>query len=603
MYKIVDYKSRAEVHPSNLVFTGADAPWEVVMDMDMTRARINEDYFRASPPLVSKYLPFLPVKDQSNFVSLKEGGTPLIRSKRISRKLGLDLWFKLEPQNPTGSFKDRGSAVDLTVAREMGAEAIVLASTGNMAASCACYAAAAGIPCFVFVPEDTPASKLAQVMSYGGHIVQVKGRYNDAARVAQNVAEELGFYLAGDYAFRVEGQKTAAFEICDQFFFQVPDVVIVPIGCGTNLTAYFKGFKEYFELGLIDRMPQIIGVQATGSSAVVDAFRGGAADCTPLASIDTVASAIAVTYPIDGAKALRGIYESHGEAVAVTDKEMLQAQYELARNEAHFVEVSSAACLAAVIKLRETGKLIGKRVVCVLTGNGLKDPSPLLKVALKPPTIYPEVNEFLSLYSQSFFKGKTVAFFEPNEVLFSTVPSVADVGRYVEQFFSTTYPATYLEQIRSSVEKFLLKGKSVTFSDFQDIVQDAVRHLESRVEEVLTVEDFEIHTGKDRKPDARVVVRVRGEEREARATGVGPVDAVINALTQAGSGDTQPAALVGYKVEIRSQGTDAVVDVELKLRREGTLSVGNGISPDIIQASIEAFVSAFNNFYKFEGLN
>ncbi len=596
MYTIVDFKTRELVKPTNLVFTGENGPWEVMMDMDQTRARINQDYFRVAPPLVSKYLPFLPVKDHANFVSLKEGGTPLIKARHIAQKLGIDLWFKLEPQNPTGSFKDRGSAVDLTVAREMGAKAIVLASTGNMAASCACYAAAAGIPCFVFVPEDTPQSKLAQVISYGGHIIQVKGRYNDAARVAQQVAEELGFYLAGDYAFRVEGQKTAAFEICDQFFFDVPDYILVPIGCGTNIAGYAKGFKEYYDLGLIDRIPKLIGVQATGASSVVDAFQRGERDCRTLPTIDTVATAIAVTYPLDGAKALKGIYDSHGEAHAVTDREMLEAQYELARSEGLFVECSCASTLAVLIKLRESGKLIGKKVVCVLTGNGLKDPSPLLKVALKPPTIYPEVGEFLSLYEQSFFKGKSVAFSEPNEVVFQKEPTDGEVSRYVEQYFNTRYPTQYIEHIRGSVSKFLKKGKEVTFSDFQDIVQDAIKTIESRSSNKLVVEDFEISTGKDRKPDAQVVVLVNGVKRQARASGVGPVDAVIAALKEAGTEDQLTTDLVGYRVEIRSQGTDAVVWVELKLRREGVVSVGNGISPDIIQASIEAFVEAFNKF-------
>ena len=221
LYKLREFTSKKEVTPSNHVFTGPDGPWEVVMDLDSIKSRINEDYFRNSPPLVSKYLPLMPIKDHAKFISLKEGSTPLIESKVIGPELGIDLYFKLESQNPTGSFKDRGSAVELTIAKELGVKAITVASTGNMAASCSCYAAAALLPCFIFVPEDTPASKISQSIAYGGRIVQIKGTYNDAARMAKAVAEQLGFYLAGDYAFRVEGHKTAAFELLDQLYFQV----------------------------------------------------------------------------------------------------------------------------------------------------------------------------------------------------------------------------------------------------------------------------------------------------------------------------------------------------------------------------------------------
>ncbi len=595
-YKIIDFKTKAAVTPGDFVFTGAEGPWDVIMDLEETRSQINEDYFRAAPPQVSKYLPFLPVKDHSKFVSLKEGGTPLIRSKHIGPKLGIDLWFKLEPQNPTGSFKDRGSAVDLSVARELGAKAIVLASTGNMAASCACYAAAAHVPCFVFVPEGTPPSKLAQVIAYGGHIVQVKGQYNDCARIAEEVAHELGFYLAGDYAFRVEGQKTAAFEICDQLFYHAPDMVVVPIGCGTNLTGYGKGFKEYRELGFIDAAPRIIGVQAEGAAGVVNAFQERAADVTTLPGINTIASAIAVTYPLDGCKALAAIYDSQGTALTVSDQEMLEAQYELSGVEGLFVEVSSATTLAAIKRLALQEDLSRKKIVCVLTGNGLKDPLPLLKVALKPPTIYPDVREFLQLHDNAFFEGKSVAFFDQSKVLFAAEPDVAEVKRTAKRLFDARYSDAHLAIVQESIAKHLKKGKQVTFSDFQDIVQDALRTSETPHPEILLVENFEIFTAKDTPPTAWVVIRIAGDLQEGRAAGVGPVDAVISALQDAAKDHSMPFELTDYQVGIRSRGTDAVVEVELKLKREGEISVGTGVSPDIIQASIEAFCRAFNSF-------
>src|SRR3989338_8087777 len=197
MYKLIDFQTKKAVTPKNLVFTGPNGPWEVVMDLAMIQSKLNLDYFKQAPPCLAKYLPLLPIKDHTQFVSLKEMATPLVKAKSLTKKFGIDLYFKLESKNPTGSFKDRGSAVDLTVAKEMGAKGIVLASTGNMAASCSCYAAQAKLPCFVFVPEGVPMAKLAQVIAFGGHIVQVKGSYNDAAKLAEAVAVEKGFYLAG----------------------------------------------------------------------------------------------------------------------------------------------------------------------------------------------------------------------------------------------------------------------------------------------------------------------------------------------------------------------------------------------------------------------
>lgn len=597
MYFLRDAATKRAVTTNSFVYAGAEGPWEVVMDIDQIRSKINADFFRKAPPFASKYLPFMPIKNYSEFVSLDEGATPLIRSKRLGEALGIDLWFKLEPQNPTGSFKDRGSAVDLTIAREVGAKAVTVASTGNMAASCSCYAAAAQIPCFVFVPEGTPQSKLSQVIAFGGKIVQVKGSYNDAARLAQQVAEDLNFYLAGDYAFRVEGQKTAAFEICDQLFFQAPDAVVIPMGCGTNMTAYGKGFAEYRELGFIDRVPQLIGVQASGANAIVRSFERGQKTITPLASINTIASAIAVADPLDGIKALEAIYGSGGRALEVSDEEMYQALYQLSKEEGLFVEASCASAIAALIKLTRDGSWRGKRVVVVLTGDGLKDPSSILKVALKPPTIHPEVGEFLSLFKNRYFEGDSVSFFRKGDVVFEREPTVAKVRERVAHYFRATYADAHLETMRESCSRFLKKGKPVSFADFQDIVQNALEKPAQGGHKVLAVEDFEITTGMDTVPQARVVVRVEGELREERADGVGPVDAVINALRLACRGHSE-FKLVGYRVDIRSEGTDAVTTTEMKLTRGAITSVAHGTSPDIIQASIEAFEEAYNGLFR-----
>lgn len=593
MYHIVDYLTRELVNPSNLVFTGKGRPWEVVVDIEEARSRIYRDTFLKTPLSVSKYLPLLPLHAYDNFVTLNEGATPLVKSCQIGPKHGFTLWFKVESKNPTGSFKDRGTAVEISVAKELNAKGISVASTGNMAASCSCYAAAANIPCFVFVPEDTPASKLAQVISYGGRIVQVKGNYSDAVGVAEGVAEELGFYLAGDYAFRVEGAKTSAFEIIEQLGMNPPDAVFVPIGCGTNLSAYYKGFCEYKKLGFIDKIPAIYGVQALGAAAVVHAFDAGKRTTEPLKTISTIASAIAVKDPLDGAKALDAIYATNGMAVAVSDPDMLRGQYSIATEEGLFTEVSGGATLAAVLEVAKDGRFEGKQVVCILCGDGLKDPRSVLKVAVKPPTITPEVEHFLSLYNKSFFDGKTVVFVDSDEAVFSAQPSLEELAGYLEKEFARSFSNYYLEQIQTMIGQFLTKGKTISFSDLQDIVQDALESVEDEGERLLTVKDFEVRVAMDKQAEATVRVEICGKEMTASANGVGPVDALITALRTVCPRGNE-FALTSYNVDIRSKGVDAVVYVDLKLVSNGTVSLGRGASPDIIQASLHAFERAYN---------
>ncbi len=595
MYHLVNFKTKERVSPKNFVFTGKDSPWEVVMDLETIQAKINLDYFKQSPPCLAKYLPLLPVRDHTQFVSLKETATPLIKSKALSKKLGIDLYFKVEAKNPTGSFKDRGSAVDLTVAKELGAKGIVLASTGNMAASCSCYAAQAQLPCFVFVPEGVPMAKLAQVIAFGGQIVQVKGSYNDAARLAEAVAVEMGFYLAGDYAFRVEGQKTAAFELMDQLLFDEPDMVVVPIGCGTNITAYAKGFKEYQQLGLITEIPKLIGVQAEGAAPVVHAFNNKNTHHEPVLGVNTIASAIAIEDPLDGLKALDAIYSTNGMALAVSDRDIMEAQYLLSKEEGLFVEASAATTLAAVIKMASRENLKDKRIVCVLTGDGLKDPSLILKVAIKPPTIYPDKKEFVSLYKEGFFDNKNVLFVDKNKVLFSKEPSSQEINRILKELFQAEYDDEYVKEIQHIASACVLKGKTITVADFQDIIQDAVEMLRHKAKKIFTVLDFNVETGKDRIAKARVKVHFKGEDKSSEATGVGPFDALIKALTLACSKKID-FALMDYKVDIRNQGVDALVYVELKLQRDHQVSLGKATSPDILQASIEAFEEAYNSF-------
>jgi len=401
MYKIIDYITKKEVTAEGLIFVG-DNPWEVVMDLSKIKQNLDKKAFLASPPSYDKYLPFLPVENRQALITLDELATPLIPSKRLGPERGLDLDFKVEGYCPSGSYKDRGSALEVSIAKANNAHGIILASTGNMAASCACYAAVAQLRCIVIVPNKTPLTKLAQAIAYGGHIVQVDGTYNDAERLAVESAKAHGFYLAGDYAFRVEGQKTAAFELCDQLAGTAPDIVFIPIGCGTNLAAYAKGFKEYKELGLCDKVPKLIGVEATGANAVVRGFEHHAHEPVPVDNVDTIASAIAIHDPIDGRKALDAIYETGGEALEVTDQEILQARHMLACNEGLFIESSGAATFAALQKYMASHDVSGKKIVCVLTGHGLKDSKVIFEHVDEPPIIEPTLEAFNKLYNSTW---------------------------------------------------------------------------------------------------------------------------------------------------------------------------------------------------------
>jgi len=290
-------------------------------------------------------------------------------------------------------------------------------------------------------------------------------------------------------------------------------------------------------------------------------------------------------------KALDAMYSTHGKAVAVSDREILEAQYLLSKEEGLFVESSGAATLAAILKMSKNLK--GKRIVCVLTGDGLKDPSVLLKIALKPPTISPDENEFFSLYDEGFFSNKNVLFLDKNKVLFTKEPTALQIKEQLKKLFQSEYDDEYIEKIKQIASSCVKKGKTITIADFQDMVQDALEMLRRKFEKAFTVLDFTVETGKDRMAKARVKVRFKGEDRVSEAVGVGPFDALIKALTEACHKKID-FALNDYKVDIRSQGIDAVVYVELQLQRGAQISMGRATSPDILQASVEAFEEAYN---------
>ncbi len=573
------------------------SPLDVRYDYGYIRSRLNRYSLRNSPIKALKYLDFYPIRDLDQVVSLDEGGTPLYRCRKLAEATGLSrLYIKNEGANPTGVFKDRGSLVEISKAKEQGAKAVCVASTGNMAASVAAYTSIAAMPCYVLVPEGTPIGKMAQALSYGARLLQIRGTYTDAARLTEELSRRHGFYLAGDYAFRVEGQKSQAFEIIEQLDWLAPAVVIVPMGYGTNLAAIWKGFKEFYELGLIDRLPRLVGVQPEGCQPIVSAFNQGRDTIIPVAHPSTVASAVAAGDPLDGVKALAALRESGGCALALTDAEILEGQQRLARLESIFVEPAGAIPIAALTALLTTGRVRPEEVVvCLATGNGLKDPKSALKVLPSPASIEPTLQEVEKFLKLKLYEIRAAGAKNGDRQLLTEVPSKQAVADLVRQEFGVRLTREYAQRVLSLVEDFVNKGKAVTKGDLQYILESVLRGLSSP-DGVLKVEDFQVKTTLHGKAEAKVWVTFSGERLEGEAAGVGPVDAVINALKalvlQRGQVFFQ---LADYQVQINTPGTHASVETTVVMTdAEQNRVVATGTSPDIIVASVKAFVEGYN---------
>jgi len=331
---------------------------------------------------VWKYRELLPVEKEESIVSLAEGGTGLHHCKRLGRKFGLKkLYVKNEGENPTGSFKDRGMTVAISKARDLGKKKVLCASTGNTAASLAAYSARAGMECIVLMPKGKVAEgKMLQVIMHGAKLIQVKGDFDQALEVAMELADRRReFYLMNSInPFRLEGQKTLAFEILDQLGSRVPEVVMLPVGNGGNISAAWKGFSEFQQLKIVKDRPRMIGVQAEKAAPIARAVKSRQSKIHPIHNPQTIATAIRIGSPVNWRKVLRAIKESKGTAETVTDSQILEAQRELATLEGIFVEPASAASIAGLKRLSDEGRMDpSETIVCVTTGHGLKDPSVL----------------------------------------------------------------------------------------------------------------------------------------------------------------------------------------------------------------------------------
>ena len=330
--------------------------------------------------VLHRYGDLLPLTAETPMISLGEGDTPLVRSQSIEKDVGCEaLYFKLEACNPTGSFKDRGMVVAVAKAMESGAQAIMCASTGNTSASAAAYAARYGLKVYVIVPDGKIArGKMAQGAVHGSEIIAVDGNFDEALRLAREITSKHPIALVNSVnQYRIEGQKTAAFEISDALG-DAPEVLALPVGNAGNITAYWRGFVEYFRMERTTRRPRMLGFQAEGAAPLV---RGG-----PVEHPQTIASAIRIGNPASWKTAIEARDESGGGIDAVTDDEIMSAYNRLAREEGIFCEPASAACVAGVLTQAASGASFqGQTVVCIITGHGLKDPETALRLE---PTVH-----------------------------------------------------------------------------------------------------------------------------------------------------------------------------------------------------------------------
>jgi len=392
---------------------GDEGILDVVYDYLRIRSRLTREHLAADPtPSIWRYLPLLPV-DQATLDKLRDGHlpthplfrvgwTPLYRARNLERKLGLAaLYVKDDGRNPSASFKDRASAVGILKALELGRDVIAAASTGNAASSLATLSASVGIRNVIFVPAAAPQAKIAQLLIYGAQVLAVKGTYDQAFDLCLVAAREFDWYSRNTAynPYLSEGKKTAALEICEQLGWQAPDRIFVGVGDGCIIGGLWKGLRDLLALGLIERMPKLMGVQAEGSQAMAKAWREGIPpEQMTSQPAETIADSIAAGLPRDRVKAMRAVQETGGAYITVSDEEILTAMKELARGAGVFAEPAGSAPYAGLVKARAQG-LVGEneRVVVIATGNGLKDVASAMKATGEPHFIEPTLADLKRL--------------------------------------------------------------------------------------------------------------------------------------------------------------------------------------------------------------
>ena len=369
------------------------------LDVKYDFPSVSKDTFSGREKTYWRYFELLPIEQKSNIVSIDAGMTPLTKAEKLGEKLGLkNLYIKNDSVNPTFSFKDRPAGIAVSKAKEFGMSSVGCASTGNLASATAAHAAKGGFPCHIFAPSDIEMAKIAQALSYGANYIAVDGTYDDANRIAAQIGDSKGIGIVNINmrSYYVEGSKTLAYEVAEQLDWNVPDQLIVPVGSGAMLNAICKGFEELQSVSLLDDVSSMhmIAAQPHGCAPVVDAFKNNSNEVIPVEQPNTIAKSLAIGDPGDGRYVLKRLQQYNGFAEESNDKEILDAILLLAKTEGIFTEPAGGVSVAVLQKMAEQGKIdANDKVVCYVTGNGLKATEAIMQVLEKPNVMKADVGE------------------------------------------------------------------------------------------------------------------------------------------------------------------------------------------------------------------
>ncbi|NGP89970.1 pyridoxal-phosphate dependent enzyme [Fodinibius halophilus] len=497
---------------------------------------------------------------------LKSNHSALTHLGRLSKTYNADLYAKLDFEHPTGCFKDRGSYIEVQKALELEADAICVASTGNMAASVAAYACYFKIPCFIFVPEKTTDAKIAQATIYDANIIRIKGDFSVCEGLCRKFAESGNYYMAGDYVFREEGQKAFPYEIQEQHDGEF-DYIFIPIGCGTNFAAIHKGYQELKEAGRVSKIPKLIALQPEQSSPVVEGIFKKKKIIKK--QVNTMAQSVAASDPVDFEKVLIGIQDTDGAAYTVTEDEILQSLKEMAVEEGHFTEPACALPLAAFKNNLDTFK--GKKCLFILTGAGLKDTKTVAKHSLSSPVLSPDIDKIRNYIESGYIEMQKESWGKSRDTFMANLEM--DEG--------------HQELYNDYVSDFNKKGKTLSNNEIE-VLQSLVFNEDVDLDYPAEVLDYKLTMRKHGLVQAKVKLDIEGKEVITEASGVGPIDAILSAMKS----ETDNIFLLqvsNHEVEILSPDTDSLVMVTLTLTNDGKEWVSKGASPDTLEAVIQAF--------------
>jgi threonine synthase len=451
-------------------------------------------------------------------------------------------------------------------ALELDADAICLASTGNMAASVAAYACYFKIPCFVFVPEKTTDAKIAQATIYNANIIRIKGDFSTCEALCREFAKSGNYYLAGDYVFREEGQKTFPYELMEQNGDDF-DYIFVPVGCGTNFGAIWKGYTELKESDKISDLPRMIAIQPEQSSPVVEGIFKK--EKIIKKQVNTMAQSVAASDPVDFHKVMLGIEESDGSAFTVTEDEILQSLKEMAVEEGHFTEPACALPLAAFKNNIDTFK--DKKCLFILTGSGLKDTKVVAKHSLSSPVLSPDINKVKNYIKSGFIEMQKDSWGKSRDTFMANLEMDEDHEKLYNEY----------------VSKINKKGKTLSNNEIE-VLQSLIFNEDLDLEYPVEVLDYKVTMRKHGLVQAAVKLDLQGDEIISEAKGVGPIDAILSAI-RAETNSVFHLEVKNHEVEILSPDTDSLVVVTLTLANNDQEWVSKGASPDTLEAVIQAF--------------